>query len=76
MNRTEALQEYRLRHHLTQKEVAAKINISREYYAKIEEGKKLPSYSLLRVIAHQLALSIVIILSSSCTGSQLTSDLD
>jgi transcriptional regulator with XRE-family HTH domain len=55
----EALKSYRKRHKLTQKEVAAKLEITREHYAQIEERKRIPPKPLQDKIA-TLMNSIVI----------------
>ncbi len=55
---SEAIKAYRLQNRLEQKEVAGLLGISREYYALIEEGKKLPSPKLLQKIQSHLGITI------------------
>jgi len=55
----EALKSYRKKNRLTQKEIAAKLGITREHYAQIEEGKRIPPKQLQNKIA-ALMDSIVI----------------
>lgn len=54
----EALKEYRNQHKLLQKEIADRLGITREYYALLEEGHRLPSPGLLYRISCQLEISM------------------
>ena len=45
-----SLRSYRRSHRLTQKEIAATFGVSREYYSRLECGKRLPSMKLLERI--------------------------
>lgn len=49
---------YRKSNTLLQKEIADRLNISREHYAQIESGKFVPSMKLLRHISKKLNLEI------------------
>ncbi len=51
---SEMLQQHRSQHKLTQKQVAAKLGMSREYYSKIETGRTLPPILLLDKISKLL----------------------
>jgi len=44
------LKTFRKNNHLTQKEMAAKIEITREYYSRLENGVDSPSLNLLEKI--------------------------
>lgn len=48
---------YRSKSNLTQEDLAAKVNCSREYIVQIENGTKVPSLSVLVEIANTLSVS-------------------
>jgi transcriptional regulator with XRE-family HTH domain len=58
MDVTHALQKYRRDTGQTRKEVAARLRISGEYYAMLEEGRAEPSPRLLHVLEHDLGIEI------------------
>ncbi|MDR2179712.1 MAG: LexA family transcriptional regulator [Synergistaceae bacterium] len=51
------IKQYRKSHNLTQHQLAALINVSREYLGGIENGKKGPSYHFLRCLLDATGLS-------------------
>jgi len=51
LNYSDNLRTYRIGKHLLQKNVAAELNISRDHYSRLENGKANPSYKLLMKIA-------------------------
>lgn len=61
------LRRYRTRHHLLQKQLSAELCISREHYARIEEGCSLPSFHLVKRIAKQLNQGLVILVGPGDT---------
>jgi transcriptional regulator with XRE-family HTH domain len=52
-----SLRAYRRTHHLTQKEIAVSLGVSREYYSRLECGKTQPSLRLLQTICHSTDIS-------------------
>ena len=48
---------YRTKSNLTQEDLAAKVNCSREHIVRIENGTKIPSISVLVEIANALSVS-------------------
>ena len=68
---------YRLKANLTQENLAAKVNCSREYIVHIENGTKVPSVPVLVEISNALSVSADDLLldclghSSSSTNSEL-----
>lgn len=56
MDLSGALLKYRIDTGQTQKEVAARLHISREYYAMLEEGHAEPSPRLLHILEHELGV--------------------
>lgn len=52
------LKSYRTTHHLTQKEMASILGITREYYTKLERGLAQPSYSLWGRMCVELQLDV------------------
>ena len=52
------LKTYRRSRHLTQKEVAAVLGISREYYSRLESGKGRPSINLLETICRSTDIAV------------------
>ncbi len=52
------LKMYRKSRHLTQKEVAAVLGISREYYSRLECGKGRPSVNLLETICRSTDIAV------------------
>lgn len=54
------LRDYRKQNNLLQKQIAAKIGISREYYSRIEEHRAFPSIQLLHRMASKLHLKITV----------------
>ena len=61
---SELLHEYRKRLKLTQKEAAAKLSITREHYAKVEEGRSAAPIGLLRRIARLLGTDLAILVEA------------
>ena len=53
-----ALKTYREREHLYQKEMAAKLRISRVYYCQLENGKANPSLRLFSKIIHMTGIQL------------------
>jgi transcriptional regulator with XRE-family HTH domain len=51
------LKTYRTDSHLSQKEMAANLGISREYYARLEQGKAVPSFPLFERMCSKMDLS-------------------
>ena len=70
MSIPQKLKKHREVHHLTQKELAARMGIAREYYAHIKEGDRRPSVHSLNNIATLLDIPIVIALPFSDPGTQ------
>lgn len=56
MNLGVLLKAYRKSQRLTQKEMAARIDISREYYSRLEQGVGRPSITLLERICSSIAI--------------------
>jgi transcriptional regulator with XRE-family HTH domain len=52
------LKSYRRRHNLLQKEMAAKLRITREYYWKIEHGVTAPSTLVLSHISQLIGANV------------------
>jgi putative transcriptional regulator len=48
------LETYRIQKQCTQKEIADKVNISRQYYGMIENGNRNPSVKIAQKIASEL----------------------
>lgn len=51
------LKKYRMRHNLTQKEMASKLFTTQDYYCQIESGKKRPGHSMICRIAGAIGVS-------------------
>jgi transcriptional regulator with XRE-family HTH domain len=58
MDLSHTLQKYRHETGQTQKEVASRLRISREYYAMLEEGHAEPSPRLLHILEHELGVLV------------------
>ena len=58
MTLRELLRGYRRRHRLLQKQIAGQLGVSREYYARIECGRVIPSLSLLAKMSVELNVEI------------------
>jgi transcriptional regulator with XRE-family HTH domain len=56
MDLSHTLRKYRQDSGQTQKEVAARLRISREYYAMLEEGHAEPSPRLLHILESELGV--------------------
>ena len=56
MDLSDILRKYRKDTGQTQKEIAAQLRISREYYAMLEEGHAEPSPRLLHILEHELGI--------------------
>jgi transcriptional regulator with XRE-family HTH domain len=54
-----ALRRYRLRHHLLQKELAARIGISLKHYSMIENGHSFPSSVMLARICRIARIRVI-----------------
>ncbi len=65
MQLTISLRAYRRTHHLTQKEIAASLGVSREYYSRLECGKSLPSFRLLERICRSTDISAEVVFGKS-----------
>jgi len=50
------LRAHRTKYRLTQKEMASKLGITREYYARLERGFALPSFALFETICSAMHL--------------------
>lgn len=59
----EFLKGYRKKHSLAQKQIAHTLGITREHYARIEEGAQLPSLSLLKRMAKEFQVTIIYVIS-------------
>lgn len=53
----DALKTYRLKHGLLQKQMACKLDMTREYYNKIEAGRVIPSGTMLKRILQLTGIS-------------------
>ncbi|MDI6765262.1 MAG: helix-turn-helix transcriptional regulator [Bacteroidota bacterium] len=58
MRLPEILKEFRKENHLAQKEIANKLGITREYYVKIEKGRRIPSMQLIKRMAGFLTTNL------------------
>lgn len=58
MRLSAALVLYRREKGLTQKEVAARLDVSREYYCRLENGSAIPSVRLLERICSLTSVSV------------------
>jgi len=74
MNLQSALREFRKVHRLLQKQLAADLGISLKHYSRIEEGKDLPSVSLLRRICDVTGITAEYYLSHDEWSSSLSSE--
>jgi len=59
------IQEIRIAKKMTQNELAQKVGVTREHVSAIENGRKVPSISLLQKIADVLACLLVDLLSKN-----------
>ncbi|MDO4435112.1 MAG: helix-turn-helix transcriptional regulator [Cardiobacteriaceae bacterium] len=55
----EAMKEFREKEHLTQEQLAEKLGLSRNGYAKIERGESAPSLERLDEIASALGVKVI-----------------
>jgi len=53
----EYLKQYRVKHNLTQLDMAKKLNTAQGYYSQIETGDKKPGFSMIRRLAVVLNVS-------------------
>jgi len=51
------LKKYRMRHNLTQKEMADKLRTTQDYYCQIESGKKRPGHMMISRISTVVGVS-------------------
>jgi len=63
-----SLRAYRRSHHLTQKELAVTLGVSREYYSRLECGKSSPSMKLLETICRSTDIPAEGIFGKSAPG--------
>lgn len=54
----EYLKKYRLKHNLTQKEMAEKLSTTQNYYSQIETGSKRPGHTMICRIADAIGVSV------------------
>ena len=53
----EYLRQYRIKHNLTQVEMAKKLDTAQGYYSQIETGDKKPGFTMVRRLASVLNVS-------------------
>lgn len=53
----EYLKQYRIKHNLSQKQMAEKLDSSQSYYSQIETGDKKPGFTFVRKLAEVLNVS-------------------
>ena len=53
----EYLKQFRVKHNLTQSDMAKKLNTAQGYYSQIETGDKKPGFSMIRRLAVVLNVS-------------------
>lgn len=63
------LKSYRKSHFLTQKEMAARLSITREYYSRLERGVAAPSFALFEAMCSTTQSLLPHMLSHSDDGS-------
>lgn len=54
---SEYLKGYRIRHNLTQRDMANNLKTSQSYYSRIESGRAKPGMSMIRNIANYAGVS-------------------
>lgn len=63
------LKSYRTTHRLTQKEMAEKLSVTREYYSQLERGVTAPSFALFETMCSTMQLSVPHVLTRANDGS-------
>jgi transcriptional regulator with XRE-family HTH domain len=62
MNICGAIKSIRIKMQLTQKQLAAKCNITQSYLSCIENNKKIPNFNIIEQIGKQISVPIPILL--------------
>jgi transcriptional regulator with XRE-family HTH domain len=76
MNLPEFLRSHRKNHSLAQKQIAHTLGITREHYARVEEGTQLPSLPLLRRMSKEFQVTIIYIISENESVYRALSDAE
>ena len=76
MNLPEYLKLHRKEQSLPQKQIAHILGITREHYARVEEGTQQPSLPLLRRMAREFQITIIYVISENESVYRALSDAE
>lgn len=74
MNIGEAIKKLRKEMQLSQKDFAAKCNITQPYLSQIENNKKIPNFNIIEQISKQASIPIPVILFLSIETKDVNED--